>query len=640
MIEEKARGHPSAQEQLSDLFGSYKAEWLREQLFDLFTEPSYMPELMTNRPCMLVGGRGTGKTTVLRGLSYEGQFALSGRRPEGIADWSFYGMYYRVNTNRVTAFTGPEVNESDWIRLFAHYFNMLLCDQVFSFLEWFGIQSGVSVELSQRDRTTVAMALQIEPRDSMRALREELEHARTRFEAQINNVADGQRPALSVQGAPVDALMQALSELPQFRGKTFFFLLDEYENFLDYQQQVVNTIIKHSGHLYTFKIGVREMGWRRRSTLNQNEQLISPADYVRIDIAEKLEGEKFISFARDVCNGRLGKLQLPYEGLIRDVASLLPGLSEDEEAERLGVSERTAPIVDELGRLRPTETAALSDLKPLEVFFLGFWAEAKGKALVDVLSDYLARPKEWKTRYGNYKHALLFTLRTGKRGIRKFYCGWDVYTRLAASNIRYLLELVEQSLTLHLASEHALSQPVSPETQTHAAQKVGRMNLSELEGLSVHGAQLTKVLLGLGRIFQVMAANAVGHAPEVNQFRLSDSDTDQISEEDVETLLTSAVMHLALLRSPGSKPADQAETRDYDYMAHPIYSAFFVFSHRRKRKLLLSSAELLGLVRSPRAMIREVLTKQHRVLEDELPEQLALFEPYYYGGASRQTSSD
>jgi len=53
-------------EKLNSLFGSYKAEWLRSKIFDLFAEPSYFPELKDNRPCVLEGGRGTGKTTVLR----------------------------------------------------------------------------------------------------------------------------------------------------------------------------------------------------------------------------------------------------------------------------------------------------------------------------------------------------------------------------------------------------------------------------------------------------------------------------------------------------------------------------------------------------------------------------------------------
>jgi hypothetical protein len=80
-------GLNTPREQLSHLFGSYKAEWLKEQLFDLFTEPTYFPELQTARPCILVGGRGTGKTTVLRSLSYDGQFALNAGK--GVEDFPY-----------------------------------------------------------------------------------------------------------------------------------------------------------------------------------------------------------------------------------------------------------------------------------------------------------------------------------------------------------------------------------------------------------------------------------------------------------------------------------------------------------------------------------------------------------------------
>src|SRR5688500_6858433 len=97
----------------------------------------------------------------------------------------------------------------------------------------------------------------------------ELAKARTRFEVFVNNVGDERDlPALSMQGAPLDALLRNVVQLPQFVGKHFFFLIDEYENLLDYQQQVLNTLIKHSGDVYTFKVAVRELGMRARSTLN------------------------------------------------------------------------------------------------------------------------------------------------------------------------------------------------------------------------------------------------------------------------------------------------------------------------------------------------------------------------------------
>ena len=64
------------QEKLDQLCGSYKAEWLKKDIFKFFTEPYYFTILKSNYPGVLQGGRGTGKTTVLRGLSYLGQYEI------------------------------------------------------------------------------------------------------------------------------------------------------------------------------------------------------------------------------------------------------------------------------------------------------------------------------------------------------------------------------------------------------------------------------------------------------------------------------------------------------------------------------------------------------------------------------------
>ena len=83
-------------EHLSTLFGDSRAEWLGKRIFDLFAKPAYFPELEQRRPCVLIGGRGTGKTMVLRGLSYQGRQALSNSTSP--SDWPYYGLYYKVNT--------------------------------------------------------------------------------------------------------------------------------------------------------------------------------------------------------------------------------------------------------------------------------------------------------------------------------------------------------------------------------------------------------------------------------------------------------------------------------------------------------------------------------------------------------------
>lgn len=623
-----------AQEQLSQLFGSYKAEWLKERMFDFFTEPSYFPELTTNRPCILIGGRGTGKTTVLRCLSYEGQYILQDRESRLIPSWSYYGIYCRINTNRVTAFRGPELTEDRWTRVFAHYLNLMMCDKIMAFLAWHHLHCPDLPQLDASACGRVAVGLHAGDVKSAPDLAKSISRALAAFEAHVNNVGDGESVPLSMQGAPIDTLMEEVQSLSHFSDKNFFFLIDEYENFEDYQQRVVNTLIKHSGTLYTFKVGVRELGFRQRTTLNENEQLISPADYVRVPIVDKLQ-EKFVDFALDVCSSRIAKARSA-TGDVLGVKALFPGLSEDEEAAILDsrgggtLSLAAKTLADEV----PPESAlVLRDLTALEKYMIVFWANSQDISVSEMWQDFVEHRQEWRTRLSNYKHALLYTLHRRKVGIRKYYCGWDVFAQLAAGNIRYFLELVDQSLVRHLQSGCSLCEPVSHDMQTIVAQDVGKKNLSELEGLSVHGAQLTKLLLGLGRILQTMAAETMGHAPEVNQFHLRN---DMLSEDkarasDVEDLLKAAVMHLALVRTPGNKLADEGDTQEYDYMVHPIFSAFFVFSYRKKRKMILDGQQLLGLVSAPKVTIREVLQMNNRTEDESLPEQMVLFEAYYEG---------
>jgi hypothetical protein len=93
-------------------------------------------------------------------------------------------------------------------------------------------------------------------------------------------------------------------------------------------------------------------------------------------------------------------------------------------------------------------------------------------------------------------------------------------------------------------------------------------------------------------------------------------------------------MHLALQRFPGTKPTQAGDTEDYDYMLHPIFSPLFAISYRQKRKVTLGKLQLLGLVRSPRITIREILAGSNRALDfdEELPDQLVLFEAFFEGG--------
>lgn len=618
-----------ALERINALFGSYRAEWLDNKVFDLFSEPRYFPELMTNRPCVMLGGRGTGKTTVLRCLSYEGQFALKQGNLAAFAEHKFFGIFYRVDTNRVTAFKGSERTEDQWTKLFGHYMNLVLGSLFVRFLCWHHRMYPALPVLTQASLKLACTSFQIPIATDLLALAANLRERVVEYEAEINNIAEAAPKHLTIQGAPLDVLTDCARDLAHFQGCQFSFLIDEYENFLDYQQRAFNTLIKHVGNRYTIKIGVKQLGWRVRQTLNGTEQLVSPADYSRISLDERFEGDVFDEFALHVCQTRLKQID---PGLTTPVDQLFPGIQDEEEAKLLlaGNNPFTSEQLALIERLTPSIRSKFEALAVLERIFLVSWPEnSVPEEFLKAVERYTDGERKIHERYENYKHSLLFALRRGKTGIRKHYAGWDVYTKLASGNIRFFLELVERSLIAHLHDEKPWGAPLALTTQTNTAIGVGRKNLDELEGLDVDGAKLTKLVLGLGRVFQIMAADPIAHAPEVNQFQISGTDSPADAERAAK-LIRSAVNHVALVRMVGSKLSDPGETKDADYAVHPIFSAFFAFSYRKKRKMTLTSDQIISLVDHPKTAIHEILKKSGRSeTDDTLPEQMTLFEAYY-----------
>lgn len=620
-----------ATRRLNKTLGLYKAEWLNEAIFKLFNEPAYFEELRTHRPCVLIGGRGTGKTTVLRGLSYQGQLELSSN-PSPITDWPFYGVYYRVNTNRVTAFRGAELSEEKWCTYFGHYINLTFCQLLLDFSKWFEEKTEIKIDLPAKELKKVAITLGLQDIHTIEDLAEEIEYLILDFEAQINTIADNPPERISSLAAPLDELANALLKSSALQGKQFFFLIDEFENFEDYQQRVLNTIIKHANKNYTFKIGVRELGWRQRATLNSNEQLTSPADYARINIADKLNEQRFPAFAESVIRQRIISAFPDEENIITTPQQLLPSISDLEEAELLLGQEGKAKLFERLKGLKlATHIDAAMQIDIGHLYFLSYWGGGTDEIFSENVKSWLSDKSSWKQKLDNHFHASLYAIRKGKRGISKYYAGWDVYVSLANGNIRYLLELVHAAFTRHVENEGTPQQPITYKSQTEAAEDIGRKNLSELEGLSVEGGKLTKLVLSVGRILQVMASDANGHAPEVNQFHIKQDPSKTETTEQVKKILEQAVMHLALVRSPGNKLMSESDTADYDYRLHPIFSPLFVFSHRKKRKFLLGDQQFLGLISYPRETIKEVLAQSNRSDSLQLPDQLSLFGSYYAG---------
>jgi len=614
---------------LDELFGSYKAEWLRGKIFDFFAAPAYFGTFKDNRPCILQGGRGTGKTSVLRGLSYQGQYAILNRDLEKFDQNEFIGLYYRVNTNHVHAFQGRGIDDADWSLLFAHYFNLLFCWEISKYLQWHQEKDNHDEVLSSHACRLIATSLHINKEvDSFETLCKELECAMYEFQSDVNNIGDKDLPQLSMLGDPIKLFVEQALNLRQLKGKMFYLLIDEYENLLNSQQQAVNTLLKHVPETYTFKIGVREMGWRVKYTLNKEELLNDPADYSLINISKEFSSEdkknKFAKFAKEVCDRRISEL---FEGeddaRNYSIEEALPSLSIEDESVLLKVTSsdyysKFVAFEREQGREY--------DLHPLYKFFLAYWADIHKKPIKVIVKDYEERTKKWDERYNNYKYGLLFKIRRGRGagGIQKYYAGWNTYVKLANGNIRYLMELVYKAYYNFLQEDGDITEPIPFDKQTDAARDVGWKNLAELEGTWNKGVQITKLVQALGSLFAKIAAYRGKLAPELVQF-----DIDGDLKPQTEEIINASVMNLALIRMSTNKMSGK-EIKTYQYSLHPIFAPYFQFSYRRKRKLSLTDEEIRGCIECPEPTVDAILRRKKIFIDgdDIVSLQPSLFDSW------------
>lgn len=618
---------------IRSVFGRYKAEWLREDLFPLFRRPEYFPEFEEPRPTVLVGGRGTGKTTVLKCLSYEGLYHLQGRSAAAAIEAQYVGLYWCVDANRVTALEGPELANRLWQRIFAHYVNLEIVDQLSRYASWFEAVSGRQLKVEARLLKKVAVSLHVPPPDSIVEFTEAIEGATVKLEAMINTIVDEPPGDLSIPGAPIEYMTEALASDPSLRGKAFYILVDEFENLSFSQQMVLNTLIKHGRDRHTFKIGVKEGGWRTRATLAQNEPLSHPADYDLIDLGERLSDGSYASFATEVCDTRLARAMGPESreaGRVR-IRNAFESLSAEEEAQLLGVKNRVRDTRKEL--VTDGEAGDVVELlSDLELFYIARRAATRSVPVSEELAQYQGSRERYMRNFrDNYRQALLFTVseHTG-RGIQKYYAGWDVLVKVSGGNIRYMVELVERAFAKHGLSGRPITEPVSARHQTEACIEVGKKYAQEVQSLDPEGARLTYLLLGLGRFFNLLARHSAGKQPDTTSFVVSAS-RDSAVNLAVETLLKLAVMHQVLRRSPATKATADVDAKEWEYSLHPIFAAFFVVPYQKKRRVRLRADHLDILSKDVRQGLSVLLKGRRRLNEvyDAMPEQLSLFEAAY-----------
>lgn len=265
-------------------------------------------------PMLILGGKGSGKTHLMRYCSYPLQ-RLRHRNniPQGIHDDGYLGIYLRCGGLNSSRFEGKGQSPEVWADVFAYYMELWISQMLLNAV------TDIYSKSNELEKETLKLCNAIadlfdEPLDSMPTSLSDiltlLQKLQKDVDLTVNNSSSTHNLDVRIRitrGHFIFGLPRLLSQhLPSFKGVLVVYLLDEFENLTESQQKYINTLIRERDEPCTFKVGSRLYGVKTYRTFSSEEENKEGSEYEVLPLDALLRKQKeYPNFARSLCKKRL-----------------------------------------------------------------------------------------------------------------------------------------------------------------------------------------------------------------------------------------------------------------------------------------------------------------------------------------------
>lgn len=580
-----------------------------EQMRDLWKYYVPFPGLdSAGKPLVVEGGRGSGKTMFFQCNSWRQkvlEFQKNNKPITNLLDSEdFVGIYYRVDTTFVSSMRERE--EENWGAIFETYLGICILKEILDLICTLnksmnlneGALSEFSLSFSKKlntDSTT----------DSIEEFQKDCNVFLDIIEDKINGSETLSNLRCVNANRFITDVCVATRGLLGKEDLLFKIFIDEYETLQEYQQKIINTLIKHSSLPVIFNIGLRPKGMKTSETISETETIEAPHDYELLLLG--FEQDQYPEIIKSICQKRiaLGKEQgkIP-ETASDDIEFYLGNYSIELELERIGQTSKKPPHIEKLRKLieaRAQEEGCskqdadeyckiLCDEAPILNSRMHYALLCKKThytpTLKELYDSYTNTDERYSDWLHNRKNGVIYLLcKETKR--EKMYFGFDVFSALSSNIVRYFLELCEQSFKIAFLNDYDWNSQISPETQTEAARYVSEYKIVDIAGYEPYGKELRIFVQYLGQIFYKLHTaedNTLGE-PEPNHFNTKDLSLSDSSKK----IIASAIMWNVLQEGETTKKKQsKLSPETIDYYLNKIYVPYFGISYRNQRKIFIS----------------------------------------------------
>lgn len=298
-------------------------------------------------PKYILGGKGCGKTHLLRYFSYPLQKIRKNTLSAIVNDDKYIGIYSVLDGINSSRFKGKGVDDEQWKSAFEYYFELYICDILLNISKDIFAEN-LSEKYSEAEFVKDISAkfyenvIDVKKVQSIDEFLTELSAIRKKIDIEIVNVAFKRTLDISVMKilfSPGDLLfgIPALlhKNIASLQDVKFIYILDEYEKLFDWQKVFVNTLVWEKKQPCTFWIGARKYGYYHTLKTATEEQIKPGSEFQPIFLDDIYQGDDglYKKFAKELYINRLKKYysnDLKPEQIDKQFSTKLEKYSEDK----------------------------------------------------------------------------------------------------------------------------------------------------------------------------------------------------------------------------------------------------------------------------------------------------------------------
>ncbi len=271
-------------------------------------------------PMFILGGKGSGKTHLMRYFSYNLQLLrYNGDLLNCINKEGYLGIYLRCGGLNASRFMRKGQPDDRWSTIFSFYMDLSMTQLLLATIcDLYNDSSEIALN-EEKICQNILKLFDHEEKYGVKKLSElvnKIDEIRKRIDVEINNCAITGSLNVKILASPgklVFGTPQILSKmLPSLRSIIFVYLLDEFENLNKDQQKYINTLVREKEPPATFKIGVRLYGIKTSLTYSADEEIKQGSEYEKIvldsQFREKAVKSLYRPFVSRLCLKRINKL--------------------------------------------------------------------------------------------------------------------------------------------------------------------------------------------------------------------------------------------------------------------------------------------------------------------------------------------